>query len=104
MYIKRSILKKYLERVSEILSTSRNFQTELEKEKVLNTTRYLLGEKLAVGAEIVKYSEDEDLVCIFAWQVSHWGAFLWCVCPVCVVFPLNLNCTKKNDKLADEKI
>lgn len=97
MYIKRSVLKRYLERVSKILSKSRKFQEDLEKNEFLNVTRYLFGEQLEVGAEIFVKTEDEYLACIFAWQFSHWTAPLWCMSPVFVVFPLEQNCTKIND-------
>lgn len=88
MYIKRALLKKYLEKIADKIFQNPELSKLIEQEKEFHLEdRILLGEKVCLSLEFV---EDEDYcyVSLSTWQLSHWSFPFLVMCPVSYRFPI----------------
>ncbi len=88
MYIKRALLKKYLEKIADKILQNPELSKLIEQEKAFNLEdRILLGEKVCLSLE---FEEDDDFcyICLSTWQLSHWSFFWGVMCPVSYRVPI----------------
>ena len=87
MYIRKTLLKKYLQRIADKILKKPNLQNRIEREESLVLERKLLGEKICL---LLEYFEDEQYsyISLAAWQTSHWSFFLWTIFPASYLLPI----------------
>lgn len=87
MYIKKSLVKKYLKKISDKILQSSKLQILIEQEKELHLERKLLGEKFCLSVE---FFEDDRCcyVSLTTWQVSHWTFVFQVICPASYNIPI----------------
>ena len=86
MYVRKTLLKKYLRKIADKILKNTNLQNRIEREKSLDLERKLLGEKICLSLE---YFEDEhcSYISLAAWQTSHWSFLLWTIFPASYLLP-----------------
>ena len=87
MYVKRALIKKYLEKITDKILSNIELQRHIEQEKHLNLERKLFGEEICLSIE---FFEDDSYcyISLAAWQMSHWTSFLFSMSPVGCLIPV----------------